>query len=73
MQLKFWIENARTNMMVAASVDKLVNKVVEANDSGMASALMGINAQIKRVADVSEAQVSQFITEAPTPKLIGSD
>lgn len=73
MQLKFWIENARTNLMIAASVDKLVNTVVAANDSGMASALMGINAQIKRVADVNEAQVNQFITEAPARQLIGSD
>lgn len=73
MQLTFWIENSRTNMMIAASVDKLVNSVARANDSGMASALMGINAQIKRVADVNEAQVNQFIAEAPARQLIGSD
>ena len=72
MQLKFWIETSRTNLMIVEAINNLTNEVVKANDGGMASALMGINAQIKRVADVNETQVNQFITDAPTPKLIGS-
>lgn len=76
MQLKFWIENARTNREIHEAVTKLTNEVVKANDSGMASALMGINAQVHRVARIQESEIARFI-ESETQdrnktKLIGS-
>lgn len=53
----------------SASVDNLRKEVREANDAGMANALTGINAQIRRVADAHElGQIA-----ASPQKLIGAN
>ncbi len=63
----FWIEAARQQRGTTASVDKLANEVAKANDSGMASALMGLNAQARRMA---EALDTQQIAPTPSTKLL---
>lgn len=63
----FWIEAARQQRGTTASVDKLANEVAKANDSGMASALMGLNGHLTALggaASVTSVEVD------PAPKLI---
>lgn len=55
MQTLVGIENTMAQRQTAASVDALRKEVREANDQGMASALMGINVQARRVANAIEA------------------
>ncbi len=52
----------RRQLQTTHTVDKLSKEVREANDSGMANALIGINREIQRQSDLLE--------QAPTPKLI---
>lgn len=72
MQLKFWIENARALREVKAEIEKLSNEVAKANDAGMAGALMGLNAQIRQIAETQGAAVQQIGTAAASavPHLI---
>jgi hypothetical protein len=75
LQHQIQLDTGRAVMQMVASLDKLATEVSSANDAGMANALMGINAQVRRVAEINQAQVDMFISDdrAPQPKLIGSN
>jgi hypothetical protein len=75
LQHQIQLDTGRAVMNMVASLDKLATEVSSANDSGMANALMGLNAQVRRMAEVSQDQVDMFITDdrAPKPKMIGSN
>lgn len=64
------IDTLRRLVTVAASIDNLRKEVVQANDSGLASALMGINTQVRRLADTKEAEVVSQIVEAQPQKML---
>ena len=55
----------RRQSQTVSTVDKLSNEVKQANDAGMANALMGINREIRRQNGLIE-------NAAPAPKLIES-
>lgn len=75
LQHQIQLDTGKAVMHMVASLDKLATEVATSNDAGMANALMGINSQIRRVADVNQAQIDMFISGAssPPPKLIGSN
>lgn len=58
---------------IAANVDKLSKEVRDSNDAGLASSLMGINSQIRRIADASAAAEIAQIAAAPSPKMLAGD
>lgn len=64
------IDTLRRITSVTASVDALRKEVVQANDSGLASALMGINTQVRRLADTRDAEVVSQIVEAQPQKML---
>lgn len=73
LQHQIQMDTGKAVMHVVAGIDKLANTVSAANDSGMANALLGLNAQIKRVADANAAQVDAFIADDVSAlKLLGS-
>lgn len=55
MQTMIALENTLAQRQTTASVDELRKEVRQANDVGMANALMGINVQARRVANAIEA------------------
>lgn len=57
----------RRQLQTTVTVDKLSNEVKQANDAGMANALMGINGQLRKLA--SDTPMLPF--DPPAPKLIG--
>lgn len=59
----------RRQLQTTATVDKLSKEVREANDGGMANALLGINREIRRQTDMLE-QSSVTALPASAPKLI---
>lgn len=63
----FWKDLLRRQLQTTATVDKLSNEVKQANDTGMANALMGINGQLRKLA--SDTPMLPF--DPPAPKLIG--
>lgn len=73
LQHQIQLDTGRAVMCMVASLDKLATEVATSNDAGMASALMGLNAQVRRVAEINEAQVDMFITDARAQTLIGSN
>lgn len=46
----YWKDMLRRQVQTTATVDKLSKEVKQANDAGMASALMGINGQLRDIA-----------------------
>lgn len=60
-------------MRAVASIDKLVNEVAKANDTGMAHALAGINANVARIGGAAWKDVVRVVDATAAPKLIGSD
>jgi hypothetical protein len=54
---------------VAGNVDKLSMEVKQANDAGMTNALMGLNAQVRRLANTQVAEHVAEIASVPIPQL----
>lgn len=73
LQHQIQLDTGKAVMHMVASLDKLATEVATSNDTGMASALMGLNAQVRRVAEINEAQVDMFLTDTRAQKLIGSN
>ena len=63
------IENTLAQRQTTATVDSLRKEVQQANDAGMATAMMGINANVRRMAE-NQADVHR-LSDAPQT-LIGS-
>ena len=51
----------RRQVQTTASIDSLRKEVAQSNDSGMTSALMGINAHVRRLADAQGAAGAAMI------------
>lgn len=68
----FWKDMLRRQLQTTATVDALRKEVRQANDSGMANALMGINREIKRQTDMLEGNAPSVpvIANGGGPKLI---
>lgn len=62
----FWKDMLRRQLQTTATVDKLAREVKQANDGGMANALLGMNREIRRQTELIESNGSL------APKLIGS-
>lgn len=65
----FWKDMLRRQLQTTATVDKLSNEVKQANDGGMANALLGINREIRRQTDMLEHSNVAALPDA-APKLI---
>ncbi len=66
----FYKDMLRRQLQTTHTVDKLSAEVKAANDTGMANALMGINRQVRRLADQQQQDIAQIAVEPQ--KLIGN-
>lgn len=55
LQGMFWKDMLRRQLQTTAHVDKLSREVKQANDSGMANALIGMNREIRRQNELIES------------------
>lgn len=55
---------------VAANIDKLSKEVRDSNDAGLASSLMGINSQIRRIADSTASSDIAKVASTPHQKML---
>lgn len=68
MQVMLSVENTMAQRQTTATVDHLRREVQQANDAGMASALMGLNRNVERLA----GQDGGFVTADAPHRRLGS-